>query len=199
MSEEDLIIKVYLDTCILSKLRADTIEEEQLKSLGKICDYDYIDFVTSKKMLEEFIQTPKETIRIILKVIYKLINKIPYKSISKPEVISFDWANGRLVQIVKTNSINFDWAGGQLEPVIISTPVEEDLFLELKNIFPHKDDVEHIYQAVKGGCKYFMTLDENSILKKSKKFSARLKTICPDLEFVDPKALVDKLPNSINN
>jgi hypothetical protein len=199
LSEEDLDIKVYLDTCILSNLRADKIEEEQLNSLSKICDYDYINFVTSRKTLEEFIQTPNEKIRIILKIIYKLINKIPYKSILKPETISFDWANGRLVQIVNADNINFDWAGGKLEPINILTPTEEVLFLKLKNIFPHRNDVEHIYQAVKGGCKYFMTLDNKSILKKSIKFSAKLKTICPNLKFVDPKTLANKLSETMNN
>ena len=56
--------------------------------------------------------------------------------------------------------------------------------------------MEHIYQAARGGCKYFMTLDEDSILKKAKKFSTQLNKICPNSEFVNPVTLIDKLLKS---
>jgi hypothetical protein len=45
-------------------------------------------------------------------------------------------------------------------------------------------------------CKYFMSLVEDSILKKAKKFSIQLNNICPNLEFVDPVTLIDKLLKS---
>lgn len=173
MPDEKPTIKVYLDTCILSNLRADKIKEEQLNSLDKICDYKNIVLVTSDKMLEEFLKTTEDRIRITLKILYKLITKIP----SKPFIeggFSFP--------------LKF--------PFRFDGKVEDKLFSSLKGIFPHKDDVEHIYYAAEGGCKYFMTLDKDSILKKAKKFSTQLNKICPNLEFVDPATLIDKLLKS---
>jgi len=175
MPDEKLTIKVYLDTCILSNLRADKIKEEQLNSLDKICDYGNIVFVTSDKMLDEFLKTTEDRIRITLKILYKLITKIPFKPFSRFE-------GGFSL------SLKF--------PISFGKKVEDELFSSLKVIFPHKDDVEHIYQAARGGCKYFMTLDEDSILKKAKKFSTQLNKICPNLEFVNPVTLIDKLLKS---
>ncbi|GAH15771.1 unnamed protein product, partial [marine sediment metagenome] len=85
------------------------------------------------------------------------------------------------------------WSYPWSYPKSYGTQVYDELFFGLKEIFPHKDDVEHIFQAAKEGCKYFMTLDGKSILKKAKKFSAELKGICPNLEFVDPKTLLEKI------
>lgn len=175
MPDEKPTIKVYLDTCILSNLRADKIKEEQLNSLDKICDYENIVFVTSDKMLEEFLKTTEDRIRITLKILYKLITKIPSKSFSRFE-----------------GGFSFPFKF----PITFGEKVEYELFSSLKVIFPHKDDVEHIYQAAEGGCKYFMTLDKDSILKKAKKFSTQLNKICPNLEFVDPATLIDKLLKS---
>jgi hypothetical protein len=175
MPDEKLNIKVYLDTCILSNLRADKIKEEQLTALDKISDYENIVFVTSDKMLDEFLKTTEDRIRITLKILYKLITKIP----SKP----FIRIEGGLRFPLKF-------------PMSFGEQVEDKLFSSLKVIFPHKDDVEHIYQATNGGCKYFMTLDEDSILKKAKKFLVELNKICPNLEFVDPVILLKKLLDS---
>lgn len=175
MPDEKLNIKVYLDTCILSNLRADKIKEEQLTALDKISDYENIVFVTSDKMLDEFLKTTEDRIRITLKILYKLITKIPSKSFIRIE-------GGRVYP--------------KTYPKTYSHEVEDELFSSLKVIFPHMDDAEHIYQAAEGGCKYFMTLDENSILKKAKKFLIELNKICPNLEFVDPVILLKKLLDS---
>jgi hypothetical protein len=175
MYDEKLIIKVYLDTCILSNLKADKIKEDQLNALDKISDYENIVFVTSDKMLEEFLKTTEDRIRITLKILYKLIIKIPSKPFFRIE-------GGR--SYPKTY------------PKTYFRKVEDELFTNLKIIFPHRGDVEHIYQAAVGECKYFMTLDENSILKKANKFLDQLNNICPNLEFVDPVTLIDKLLKS---
>ena len=49
------------------------------------------------------------------------------------------------------------------------------------------------YKAAKRGCDYFITLDEKTILKKARKFSAQLNNICPNLELGDPQDLLVKL------
>ena len=164
MPDEKLTIKVYLDTCILSNLRAD-----------KISDYENIVFVTSDKMLDKFLKTTGDRIRITLKILYKLITKIPYNPFLRIE--------GGLSFPLKF-------------PMNFGEKVEDKLFSSLKVIFSHKGDVEHIYQGAESGCKYFMPLDEDSILKKAKKFSTHLNKICPNLEFVYPVTLIDKLLKS---
>jgi len=166
-------LKVYIDTCILSKLVWHSTEEEQQKSLDKICDYDCIDFVTSPITLEEFNKTKQAHIRVGLKVFYKLINKIPNAKFTKTE--------GGL-----TFPIKF--------PISFGTIIEEDLYKKIKKIFK-KRDILHIYNAIKGNCNYFLTSDNKTILNKLKnnKTLAELKEICPDMEFVDPNTLLKKI------
>ena len=148
-------------------------EEEQQKALDKICDYDCIDFVTSPVTLEEFNKTPQAHVRVALKVFYKLINKIP-----------------------NVNFIKFEggWSFPWKYPINFGTAVKDELYKKLKKIF-QKKDVLHIYNAIKGNCNYFLTLDYNTILDKLKndKVVNELKEICPNLEFVNPKILLEKI------
>ena len=126
-------------------------------------------------MLDEFLKTTEDRIRITLKILYKLITKIPSKPFLRIEgALSFP--------------LKF--------PISFGEKAEDKLFSSLKVLSPHKDDVEHIYQGAEGECKYFMTLDEDPILKKSKKFLTQLNKICPNLEFINPSTLTDKLPKS---
>ena len=173
MSNNKESIKVYVDTCILSKLVWHATEEEQQKALDKICDYDYIKFVTSPITLEEFNKTPQAHIRVALRVYYKLINEIPNVNFIK---FKGGWS--------------FPWSF----PKSYGTAVKDELYKKLEIIFIKKD-IKHIYNAVKDNCDYFLTLDYKTILDKIKKDSVSivLKEICPDMQFVDPKTLLEKI------
>ena len=157
----------------MSKLVWHATEEEQQKALDKICDYDCIDFVTSPVTLEEFNKTPQAHIKIALKVFYKLINKIPNVNFIKFE-----------------DGLSFPLKF----PINFGTAVKDELYEKLKKIFKKKD-VLHIYNAIKADCKYFLTLDQKTILDIIKKDSVFivLKEICPDMQFVDPKTLLEKI------
>ena len=150
-----------------------TIEKEHLEALEKICKKNCIDFVTSPITLEEFNKTPQAHIRVALKVFYKLINKIPNVNFIKFE-----------------GGLSFPLSF----PINFGTAVKDELYKKLKKIFKNGDEV-HIYNAIKADCKYFLTLDYETILDiiKKDRVSIVLKEICPDMQFVDPKTLLEKI------
>ena len=174
MSNKNKIIKVYIDNCVFSKLLRNTInDKEQLKALEKIYDCDYIDLFVSEEIFKEFVKTKEDNIRIALKLFYKLIKKIPNANIIKFE-----------------GGLSFPFSF----PINFGIAVKDKIFLRLKKIFKNGDEV-HINNAIKADCKYFLTLDYKTILNTIKKdrFLAEIKEICPDLEFVDPKTLLEKM------
>jgi len=174
MLNKNKIIKVYIDNCVFSKLLRNTIDDkEQLKALEKIYDCDYINLVVSEEIFKEFIKTKEDNIRIALKLFYKLIKKIP-----NANIIRFE------------GGWSFPWK----YPKNFGTAVKDKIFLRLKKIFKNGDEV-HIYNAIKADCKYFLTFDYETILDTIKKdrVIAEIKEICSDLEFVDPKTLLEKM------
>jgi len=174
LARENKSIKVYIDNCVFSKLLRDTIDDkEQLKALEKIYDCDYINLVVSEEIFKEFIKTKEDNIRIALKLIYKLIKKI-----DTADIIRFKGGF----------SVPFSF------PISFGTVVEDEIFSKLKKIFKNGDEV-HIYNAIKSDCKYFLTLDRKTILDIIEKdnVSIILKEICPDLGFVDPKTLLERI------
>jgi len=172
--KENKIIKVYIDNCVFSKLLRNTInDKEQLKALEKIYDCDYIDLVVSEEIFKEFVKTKEDNIRIALKLFYKLIKKI-------------DTAN--IIRFEGGFSVPFSF------PFNVGKVVKDEIFLRLKKIFKNGDEA-HIYNAIKADCKYFLTLDRKTILNIIKKDSVSivLKEACPDMQFVDPKTLLEKI------
>ena len=170
-------IKVYLDTCVLSNILDEKINDENLKALNEICDYDFANLVTSKKTLEEFLNTKNDRTRFALKVFYKIISKIPSENLITLEPALF-------------GSFMFGEAcfNGSVER-------EDQLYTELKQIFS-TSDAEHIFQATKSNCNFFLTLDYLTILKRVSTNNQQLKTICPNLSFVDAVTLLDNLKKS---
>jgi hypothetical protein len=155
-------------------LLRDTIDDkEQLKALEKIYDCNYINLVVSEEIFKEFVKTKENNIRIALKLFYKLIKKIDTANIIRFEV---GWS--------------FPWKF----PINFGVAEEDKIFSKLKKIFKNGDEL-HIYNAIKADCEYFLTLDYRTILNKIKKckVAEEMKEICPNLRFVDPKELLEKL------
>ncbi|GAB4273925.1 MAG: hypothetical protein Kow00111_27650 [Thermincola ferriacetica] len=69
---------------------------------------------------------------------------------------------------------------------------EEPLFTELKQVFDIHD-AEHIFQAVKGKCDYFLTLDYKTILNRVTSHQNQLAIICKEMKFVDPVKLLNSV------
>jgi len=70
----------------------------------------------------------------------------------------------------------------------------DPLFRQLKDIF-EKDDAEHIFQATKSKCNYFLTLDKKSMLNRVNSKLDKLNEICPNLVFTSPELILDELEN----
>ena len=160
--------KVYLDTCVLSKLNNSKLELDQLKALDKLSDMDNIDFTSSDKMLEEFLNTSDDKTRMELRVLYKLINKLP----------------GRDTTETQTSFLSPGFP--------VPTEAKKPLLYKLEKTFDTAD-AEHIYHAIKGNCDYFLTLDKKSILNKIEKYREKLEEISSGMRYVDPVALLKEI------
>ena len=165
--------KIYLDTCILSKLLQENIEDEQLVALDKISDNADANLVTSPKTLQEFCNTTNDKRRMALKVLFKIIGKVyapPHTREYSPLFGDAPWG--------------VPWGEGGT--------ITEDLFIQLKNFFDH-DDAEHIYAAKKAECDFFLTLDMRSIINRYKKNKDKIEEFLSPLEIVDPVSLAKLL------
>lgn len=166
--------KVYVDTCILSRIYDKQISDENVDALDELCDLDAIDFVTSKKTFEEFLETSDKKKRVALKLLYKIITKIPPSELIR-----------------------------DIPPTLGSKPLgtaafaswsrrEDSLFTGLKTIFD-ENDAEHIFHAIKSQCEYFLTLDRRTILDKVSRNRDLIEETCPQITFVSPIDLLRKI------
>jgi hypothetical protein len=77
-----------------------------------------------------------------------------------------------------------------------ATPIGGDwtdpLYEQLSSIFD-PDDAEHIVHAVREDCDYFLTLDEESILKRARAHTSAVTALCRKLKFVSPQDLAVEL------
>lgn len=174
----DNSIKVYLDTCILSNLQGENFKKPHMikhyEALDKVADLDFIELVTSEKTLEEFLGTKDDGIRIALKVLFKLVSK------------------------VSTSHLRVEYSAGfgqgsfGMMPFNTSHFSDDPLFSVLKGLFDVAD-AEHIFHAAKAGCQYFLTVDDNTIIKRVNKNRNLLETQIPHLKIVDPTELLESL------
>lgn len=165
---------MYVDTCVLSDTTdsRDVINEATIDAIDLICDNANIDLVTSKKTLEEFLNTVNKKRRVGLKLLYRLISKVPSEKLITYKPAMFGtFSFGRAV------------LGGHVSRT-------NPLYANLKQIFD-KADAEHIFQAVKSNCQYFLTVDERTILKRARENNDKIKLICPNIKFVNPVELVN--------
>ena len=169
------IYKIYVDTCIVSKIFDDSIDPTELKALYEVVQNRNIDFNTSHIVLEEFLKHPDDHKRAGLAILFKLFKLNPKQ---KPTV-ALGCYGVPLFGEAMYNDPN---------------EKEDPLFKSIKEVFTQKDrDPEHIFQAVKSGCDYFLTLDERSILRKARNSAKKLNQICPNIKFVSPVELLGDL------
>ena len=162
------MIKVYLDTCVLSGLKNSKIDLNQLKALEQLCDREDIEFVSSEKMLDEFLQTQNNRTRMELRILYKLIDKLPSKNITETTTAFLS----------------------PMQPAAVERKLP--LYEKLENIFD-SDDAEHIYYAIIGDCDYFLTLDNNTILSRIDDYKEELDVIDSNIAYVNPLSLFKRI------
>jgi len=142
-------MKIYLDTCILSRLLDLRVKDNQLDALESIASYEPAKLVTSPKTLEEFskINNPKRRKSLI--VLFKIIEKV----YAVPPVREYSPLFGDMPW-----GVPFGSSGELVEP-----PYDG-----IRKIFDD-NDASHVYFAYKSGCDYFLTLDQTTIVDVAKK------------------------------
>jgi len=178
--------KIYIDTNLISHLSdlmmgSDDfrITDKQAEALLAICDLD-VDLVTSKKMLDEVFRSKNLKQRALLTMLATLAAKVPYKDITYFTAATFG--------SVPFGAATFGGGFSQTDPLLIG----------LEKIFD-PDDSEHIFQAVKNDCSYFLTLDRSTILNRAKSKPVDMKRLCPEMQFADPEELLSLLKTKFKN
>jgi len=169
-------IKVYIDTCIISGLiNEGDLKENDFKALLDIVELNHIDFVASDVMRSEFEKHSDKEKRGSLLILHKMFNRcILYKT---------GHARGM--------------GAYSRSPYSRPTYHDDPLFISIKKIFTQKDkDPEHIFQAIKNNCDYFLTVDRKSILNKAVRYQQELSQICPNLKFTSPVDLLTSIQNN---
>lgn len=170
-----LNLKVYVDTCFLSEIVNQQLKDEDLKAVDALCDRDDIEFVTSKKTFDEFQKTGSESKRVAFKLLFKIIGKIPSQHL-------VNYPSGAL----GTMMLGAGMLGGG------GPGVENTLFTQLKTVFDDSD-AEHIFLAASAMCDYFLTIDQRTILNRVTPNRDKLEELTPNLSYVRPKTLLEKL------
>ncbi len=168
--------KIYLDTCIFSKLLQDNIDDDQLASLEELSNYEEISLVTSQKTLDEVSDTPDIRRRRSLKLLFKFVKQV----YAPPHTRNFSPLFG---------DAPFGAPWGQ------SGTITEEIYSRLLKVFK-PDDSEHIYNAKKAECDYFLTLDYKSLLKKIPNNEKEIRIAIDPMKIVDPISLVEELESN---
>ena len=165
------MVRVYLDSSFISRITdypktgPRTLCDEDKHAVDQLSDSDDIEFVTSKKALEEFQKSSDPDRRVILKLVYRLMTKISSEHL----------VNASLYGQALYGQGTY---GGSFDP----------LYDRLKQIFDD-DDAQHIFQAVKAKCNYFLTLDASTILNRARAKEGEVRAVSGGMGFVTPSQL----------
>lgn len=166
-------MKIYLDTCILSRLLDMRVKERQLDALEFIATYEPAKLVTSPKTLEEFSNVINPQRRKSLIVLFKIIEKV----YAVPPIRPYSPLFGDM-----PFGVPFGESGELIEP-----PYDK-----LRTLFDD-NDASHIYFAYKSECDFLLTLDQTTIVDVAKKNEDELKKmIQPKGYSKKPKKFIPK-------
>ena len=132
-------IKVYLDTNIVSRLSDVRVTPATADAYAALADMQVVEFVTSEKSRQEVRQATNPTRNAVLQLLVSFIDKV------SAQTIRLSGAVGGAP--IGATPLGGDWT--------------DPLYERLTATFD-PDDAEHIVHAVRGGCDYFLTLDEES-------------------------------------
>ncbi len=163
---------VYLDTNILSRIPDPQVPEQTAHALAKLTRLGGIKFVTSDKSKQEILKTPNQQRNSLLQFLHALINKVPLYTVHYSGALGMAPLNA--------TPVGGDWT--------------DPTYAKLTRIF-EPDDAEHIVQALRAGCDYFMTLDVKTILNRVRANLAEVQEISGPMRFVAPEELVSLMEN----
>ncbi len=158
---------VYLDTNILSRIPDLRITEATADAYAELAGFGTIQLVTSEKTRAEILGTKNRRRSGVLQLLVALIEKVPIQVVYYSDTIG--------EAPIGVTPIGGDWT--------------DPLYDALCNVFDAAD-AEHIVQAARAQCAYFLTLDETSILSRARAQHAAVANLCPGLSFVSPEEIV---------
>lgn len=159
-------MKIYLDTCVLSRLVDLRVKDAQLDALEFIASYEPAKLVTSPKTLDEFSNVTNPKRRKSLIVLFKIIEKvyaIPPVTPYSPLFGDAPWG------------VPFGESGELIEP-----PYDK-----LRTFFDDNDS-SHIYFAYKSNCDFFLTLDQTTIVDVVRKDEKEVESFLQPMKIVNP-------------
>jgi len=165
-------VRVYLDANILSRFTdypRVRLSAEEKQAIGQIAEVTDLDFVTSRKALDEFQRSNDPDRRELLKLLYRLMTKIP----------SADLFEASLYGEALYGQASY---GGS----------PDDLYVQLTRFFDD-DDAQHIFQAIRGHCDYFLTLDVETILKRVRANKEEVAALAGGMRFGTPAQLAAEI------
>jgi predicted nucleic acid-binding protein len=165
-------MKVYLDANILSRFTdypRPNLSDEDKQAIGLLAEDDRIDFVTSRKALEEFQRSQDPDRRDILKLLYRLMSKIPSTDLFE-------------VSLYGQGLYGQGTYGGS----------PDNLYVQLRAFFDD-GDAQHIFQAIKGHCNYFLTLDDRTILQRVRAHEKEVTALAGGIRFGTPAQLAGEI------
>ena len=167
---------VYLDTNIISRIPDLQVDEDTASALAKLAGMGMIRFVTSQKTKQEILKTPNPHRNSLLQFLHALIEKI------RTTPVYYSGAIGAAP--LGATPIGGDWT--------------DPSYARLKRIFDN-DDAEHIVQALRANCDYFMTLDDKTILSRVKKHAVEVSSICGQMFLLSPEDVVKAIEENRRN
>jgi predicted nucleic acid-binding protein len=161
---------VYLDTNILSRIPDLRVSDNTASAYAELANIGGIRLVTSDKTKQEIRRTQNQVRNSLLQFLWVLIEKVPMQT------VYYSGCFGSAP--FGATPLGGDW--------------EDPLYSDLRKVF-EPDDAEHIVQAVRANCDYFLTLDRESILDRVEKNEAVVSTLCGRMTFVSPDELIKQL------
>lgn len=161
-------VKIYIDTNIFSRSTDYRLKEADAKALSRIVkSRKDVELYTSEKTREEISRHGGEAEKNYIEFIMEIFGVIPEEN------------------FIHHYSGAFGSAPLGAAPLGGGGSREDPIYRTLRGIF-EIDDAQHIFQAIKSGAKYFLTLDKKTILSRRTDFNQLgypLKIVSPmDLE-----------------
>jgi hypothetical protein len=157
------MLRIYVDTCVVSGLAKPDLSPPTIEALWRILDLHearHVHLLTSSVMKDEIAKIP-EQYRTPHRALYTLLAKIPIAATHRTD------------------------SGMMLLEVGRGRPADR-LFKGLRSILPDEADARHVFQAVKNGVNYFLTVDKKTILRHR----AAVENYC-GIKVFSPKEMVE--------
>ena len=157
-------INAYLDTCIISGIVNRDLKQEQQTAMLELLDFRKkgIVYIVTSEIAKAEIEKIPEKYRYQHQAIYLLLSDVP---------------------ICKTYSFHGRGLMGMGMGLGMGSGIKRlnPIYKSLKELLPDEQDANHIYQASKNKIGYFLTADEQTIIK----YSEKIQKIC-DVTAITP-------------